>query len=93
MMNMYVVDHIRPLSYRAQVQGDNNFSNLVLSCEKCNNIKGDKGGYTKPTWIRVNPVNPISNKFSPSKEDSPTDFAATYERSLDKSREERHGHN
>ncbi|MBR3138555.1 HNH endonuclease [Candidatus Saccharibacteria bacterium] len=54
-------DHIKPLI----TNGDNSLSNLVLTCSRCNRIKGTKGrGYNstmnkeyynaKPSWIKPN---------------------------------------
>lgn len=56
-----VVDHVKPLSYRAEEQGDNSYDNLVLSCYECNDRKGDEEGYCIPSWIVSS-----TNKFSPA---------------------------
>ena len=41
------VDHIQPLYY----EGKNDFSNLVLSCRRCNMRKWISNRYVKPSWI------------------------------------------
>ena len=64
-----VVDHVKPLSYRADEQGDNSYDNLVLSCYKCNDEKGDEEGYYTPSWITL-------NKFSPAGEKELREIAA-----------------
>lgn len=53
-----VVDHIKPLSYRIEEQGDNSYDNLILSCYRCNESKGDDESWVKPDWI-------VPNKFTP----------------------------
>lgn len=57
-----VVDHVKPLSYRAEEQGDNSYDNLVLSCYKCNDRKGDEEGYYAPGWIMLNKFSPAGEK-------------------------------
>ena len=44
------VDHVTPLFY----EGANDFSNLVLSCSRCNLKKWVNNSYVVPDWVKEN---------------------------------------